>query len=228
MSNGAECKIVIHDTMGSSLSVFIRNMVKELQGEADNFAVVQWGWTKSGCPTPPINSISKPHYLLIRHLETNFIQGKFIHEVTAVDTMSLAYEGGVEKIYGEDGKNAISLKEALRKLFTEGPNPIVKKLKYCRLNKTSGEPECGIGFKVGEMKEDEEGSGIKSREGPKHSWKGNAANKLETARSWLSGWVTDQDKVLFQYMNPLLMEEKLYFGKDLYSNVVKLQNNQLA
>lgn len=182
ISDGGECKVVIHDMMGSSLRVFLKNMMKELQGEKDYFMIAQWGWTKAGCPTPPPSSISKKHYLQVRWVETNFVQGKFIHEITAVDTMNLAVEGGIEDIYGEDSKNAITLKAALQKLFTEKPHPIVKSVKYCRLNKETGNPECNVGFKI-------------APDGPKHCWRGNSANKLEIARSWVSGWVTDQDKI---------------------------------
>jgi hypothetical protein len=187
ISDGGECKITIHDQMGSSLHVFLKNMVKQLQDQKDWFIIIQWGWTKSGCPNPPPSSTSKRHYLQMRWLETNFVQGKFIHEITAVDTMSLAVEGGIEEIFGEEGKNGLYLKDALQKLFTEKPHPIVKSVKYCRLNKSTGKPECGIGFKEG-------GTGENAGKGPKFVWKGNAANKLETARSWIGPWVTDQDK----------------------------------
>lgn len=181
ISDGAECKLVIHDTMGSSLSIFLKNMMKELKDASDRFILIQWGWTKSGCPTPPPSSVSPVHYLMLSALETNFVQGKFIHEITATDTMNVAVQGGVEKIYGEDGKNGITLKEAIRRLFTEEPYPIVKDIQYCRLEK-SGQVMCNVKFKD-------------FPDGPKHSWKGNVANKLETARKWVGGWLTERDKV---------------------------------
>lgn len=180
-SFGAECKIVIHDTMGSSLGEFLKNIMKELKDAGDKFISIQWGWTKSGCQTTPPESSSDIHYMLLTAIETNYIQGKFIHEITAQDTMTVALQGGIEKIYGEDGKNGITLKEALRKLLTEEPPPIVKTVDYCRVEK-SGNVVCGVNFKD-------------FPDGPKHSWKTNSANKLEVARKWVSGWLTDRDKI---------------------------------
>jgi len=188
ISDGGECKITIHDQMGSSLHVFLKNMVKQLQDQQDWFIIIQWGWTKSGCPTPPPSSISRRHYLQLRYIETNFVQGKFIHEITAFDTMNLAVEGGYEPIIGEDAAyQKVYLKDALQKLFTEEPYPIVTSIKYCRLNKSTGEVQCGIGFLEG-------GTGDDVGKGPKFAWKGNSANKLETARRWIAPWVTDQNK----------------------------------
>lgn len=180
-STGAECKITIHDTLGSSLSIFLKNMMRELKDASDRFIEIQWGWTKAGCPTPPPSSTSKKHYLMLTALETNFVQGKFIHEITAQDTMAAALQGGIEKIYGEDGKNALALKHAIRKLLTEDPPPKVKVIDYCRVE-PSGKVSCNVKFKD-------------YPDGPKHSWKANSADKLETARKWISGWLTDRDKV---------------------------------
>jgi len=184
ISDGGECKITIHDQQGSSLGVFLKNMVKELQGEEDRFITIQWGWTKSGCPTPPPSNVSKVHYLQLTAIETNFVQGKFIHEITATDTMNLAVQGGIENIYGETGKNAITLKEAIKKLLTEDPHPKVKSVEYCRLNNQTGVVEYDVKFK-----------GFPNDEGPKDSWKGNAANKLETVKSWIGGFETERDKI---------------------------------
>jgi len=181
-SNGADCKIVIHDTMGSSLSVFLKNMMKEFKDSDDRIVQFEWGWTNTGCesdPPPPMKS--DVHFLSLAALETNYIQGKFIHEITALDVMNTATQGGIEKLYGETGKNAISLKSALEKLLKEKPKPIVKEIKYCRLE--NGKMVCGVGFKEG-----------KNGEGPEYSWRGNAANKLEVAKKWISSHCTDRDK----------------------------------
>jgi hypothetical protein len=187
-STGSECKITIHDTMGSSLGVFLKNMMKELKDASDRFIVVEWGWTKAGCPSPPPNSRSKPHYMMLVSLETNFIQGKFIHEITATDTMAASLQGGIEEIYGEDTKNSLSLKDALKKLLMEDPAPKVKSVKYCRIE-PDGKINCNdkeVGFKENDP------------EGPKHSWKGNAANKLEVARKWVSSWHTNNKDKVFE------------------------------
>lgn len=181
-SSGAECKITIHDTMGSSLSAFLKNMMKEFKDSSERIVEFEWGWTNAGCPTePPPGQKSDKHYLTLAALETNYIQGKFIHEISALDVTNTSVQGGIEKIYGEDGKNSLYLKDALEKLLKEKPDPIVKEIKYCRME--NGKMVCNAGFKENNGK------------GPKHCWRGNAANKLETAKKWISGWVTDKDKI---------------------------------
>jgi len=185
-SSGAECKITIHDTMGSSLSNFLKNMMKEFKDSSDRVVEFQWGWTNTGCPTPPPAMTSVMHYLMLAGLETNYVQGKFIHEISALDVTTTALQGGIEKIYGEDGKNSIFLKDALKKLLQEAPDPIVKSIKYCRMQ--NGSLICGdqVGFKENDGK------------GPKHCWRGNAANKLETAKKWIGGWVTNYKDKMFE------------------------------
>lgn len=185
-SSGAECKITIHDTMGSSLSIFLNNMMKEFKDSSDRIVEFEWGWTNAGCPTPPPAMKSDMHYLMLAGLETNYVQGKFIHEISALDVTSTALQGGIEKAYGEDGKNAIYLKDALKKLLQEKPDPIVKNIKYCRMQ--NGELVCNddIGFKENDPM------------GPLHSFRGNAGNKLETAKKWISGWVTNNKDKMFE------------------------------
>jgi len=185
-SSGVECKITIHDTMGSSLSIFLNNMMRTFKDSSDRVVEFEWGWTNAGCHTPPPAMKSNKHWLMLKGLETNYVQGKFIHEIIASDVLTTSLQGGVEEIYGEDSKNSIFLKDALKKLFLEKPNPIVKEIKYCRME--DGKLVCGdhIGFKENNPK------------GPKHCFRGNSANKLETAKKWISGWVTNNKDKIFE------------------------------
>ena len=214
-SDGAECKIVIHDTMGSSISVFLKNMMIELKDSSDRMIIVQWGWTKSGCPTPPPSSMSKPHILMLDSLETNYIQGKFIHEIKATDTMATAVQGGVEKIYGEDTANGISLKAALKKLLTEEPHPIVKNIKYCRVNNKTGLVECNVKFKD-------------FPDGPKHKWAGNAANKLEVAKQWVANVLTEKDKTMVPVYDSLVDGGSVIFWERPVLDCTEISNEKLC
>lgn len=190
-STGGECKIVIHDTQGSSLHNFLQNIMKELtvaEQKSTLMFYIEWGWTKSGCPSPDPSNKSDRHYLLMQSIETNFVQGKFIHEITGTDTMSIATQGGVEKIIGGDvPRSAIPLKEALMKLLKEDPAPTVKSVQFLRINPTTGKPE--------------EADFEDSAKGPKHSWKGQSANKLEVARNWARGHRTNKKKIFVMRYN---------------------------
>ena len=200
-STGSECKIVIHDTQGSSMHIFVQNMMKELivSEQSDRLAKVQWGWGKTGCgKNMPANS-SKSHFLLINWIETNFIQGKFIHEITLTDTLATAHEGGVEKIFGGDGhKNALTLKKALKEVLMSEPAPIVSSVKFQRLENgkavesvtdpKTGKTSDAVNFKYFK-------DGIESR------FSGNASNKFEAARNWAGCYLTDREKCVKMFYN---------------------------
>lgn len=201
LSDGLHCKVVIHDQRGSSLTDFMRNLLKDLKlatPESLKF-IVEWGWTKSGCPTPLPSARSACHYMILDSIETNFIGGKFIHELTGTDLVKKVIEAGVDKIYGGEGQNAITLKEAIRKLFTEDPKPYIGKVSYCRLE--GGTVQCDVGFEY-------------EKDGPKGKWIANGNDKLQTAIHWLSGHRSDRNRTFIPSYNSTDSGGEIIFWED--------------
>jgi hypothetical protein len=181
-STGATCRIKIFDSLGSSVGAFMRNMLTDLQAGDNYQVIIRWGWTKAGCATTPApGEASDPHILQLQHLETNFVQGKFIHEIEATDTYARAVEGGISKIYGTD-KTPKGLKTALTELLTTPPYPVVSKVLFKRVENDGEVTDAN--FAVWD-----------DSKGPPAVWSGNGTNKLETARRWISGWVTTRQKI---------------------------------
>lgn len=183
MSDGLHCKVVVHDQAGSALETFAKNLLKDYTKTDPSMLKfkVEWGWTKSGCPTPSPSTKSCLHYMILDSIETNFIGGKFIHEITGTDLISRVLEGGNEKIHGEDGRNEISLKEAIKKLFTEDPAPKISEVKFLRI-------ENGV---CSEYNFEDCNSGDGS---PKGKWPCKGMDKLQAALSWLGKYRTDRKR----------------------------------
>jgi hypothetical protein len=176
-SDGMQCKIVIHDTQGSAFDIFVKNLVKDFRKLNTNEGfrlTADWGWVKTGCPTAPASSSSCTHYLHVDSIESSFVAGKFIHEVTATDLLVKAFEGGVEKQYGEDGKE-LPLKVAIENLFTKDPAPKIKEVKFMRMENGKLVP-----YKFKGAEEDKKGNN-----GPLGKFQGKGRNKLDTAMSWI-------------------------------------------
>lgn len=185
MSDGLHCKVVIHDQAGSALETFAKNLLRDYSKIDPSMLKfqVEWGWTKAGCPTPAPSSRSCLHYMILDSIETNFVGGKFIHEITGTDLANRMLEGGVEKTYGEDG-NLMSLKEAIKQLFTEDPPPKISEVKFLRMeNGTCTEYDF-----------EDDSKGLASDGSPKGKWHAKGMDKLQAALSWLGQYRTDRKK----------------------------------
>lgn len=187
-TDGMSVKFVIQDQQGGSFVQFIDNMMKEWAClEKGNPATVrmkfQWGWVKSGCKSTYQESRSRCHYALITSCETSFTDGKFTTELTGHDTGWRMLEGGDEEIWGGEGEQAMCLKEALHKLFTEAkqfPNVAefdIKKLEGGVIQDAEFEYGCK-----------NENSRAERIQGPPGKWVSNGQNKIQTAMRWLEGW----------------------------------------
>lgn len=201
LSDGLHCKVVIHDQRGSSLTDFMKNLLKDLNVATPvaNKFIVEWGWTKSGCSTPMPSARSACHYMILDSIESNFVGGKFIHEITGTDLIKRSLEASVENSYGGVGQSAITLKEALRKLFTEEPAPYVSNIRFCRLE--GGRVQDDVGFEY-------------EKDGPKGPWFGNANDKLQTAIHWLSGHRTDRKRTFIPSYNGAHPDGEVIFWED--------------
>jgi hypothetical protein len=213
MSDGLHCKIVIHDQQGSAFDIFVKNLVRDFSklNTNEGFRMqAQWGWAKAGCPVATGASASCIHYLHVDSIESNFVAGKFIHEITAIDLVAKVFEGGVEKHYGSDDQN-ISLKDALRKLFTDDPPPKISKVKFLRF-----ENKQLVEYKFGGS-DDEEGNG------PKGKYHGRGRNKLEVGMSWIKT-TTDRGLGVKPVFDSLGKDPTIIFLEDPRPNCNQIKN----
>lgn len=183
MADSSTCQIVLHDTAGSSLVAFMKDLIvdfKDLAAFAGNTMEVSWGWTKSGCvgaAPDPCKSVPYPHTLIIDSIEQSFNQGKFTYIITGKGLCSRAPEARAENIKGQENKLK-RLRMAIQELWTSGDEkPKINTVKIGRFNPKW--QDCG--FKD-------------HKDGPESVWIPEGRNKLQVTREWLSRWPSDRDR----------------------------------
>jgi hypothetical protein len=181
-TDGFTAKFTIHDQQGSSFVQFMKDLIKkweDLKVAAALTMKVQWGWVRTGCPTPLPELSSPIHTMMPDHIECNFSQGKFMFDITAKDIPFRMLEGRTEKCWVEDGQK-LPLKKAIKAMMTNNKEPpTVKDVKWQRI---SGGKPVEIGFKEFGM------------EGPEDCWKPQGRDKLSCAKAWIENYPSDGDK----------------------------------
>lgn len=173
--DGISLRLVIQDQQGGSFHRFMENCIKHFAclGKGSGASVemkFSFGWVKSGCTTPLQPSSSPCYFAIIDSIETSYSEGKFTFEVTGKDKGHRMLEGGVDLIYGGEGQNAVSVRFAINELFTNGPPPNVKSVKFM---KNEGGTTVPCEFKEGGF------------DGPKGKWLTSGQDKLRAVLRWL-------------------------------------------
>lgn len=203
-SDGLTCRVTIVDEQGGSFVQFMHNLLKNFVcmrngSPASVRMVVQFGWIKTGCDAPLPTAISRCYYCLSDSVESNFVGGKFIFEITGKDLIHRAFEGGATTIYGGEGASAVPITQAIRKFMTEDCPPNVGSVRFCRMEGGSCVP-CP--FKT---------NGV---EGPKGKWIASGQDKLRVVMRWLEGHLSDRDRSWIPQYNSELRNGELIFWED--------------
>ncbi len=180
LSTGAQCKLLIHDEQGGSFVQFVDTLLKDAKTMGPNTInmKIEFGWVNALCPNGVPIVKSPPFYLTAVNNETSFEEGKIKYEISGSDQGASHIMGQTrnDKVLGTSDKK-IPLTEAIRRLFSEQPPPIVPKIEFLKAN--SNKPfEWELG-------------GIK---GPLGHWQSNNLNKLSTAIDWVSRYRTKDGK----------------------------------
>jgi hypothetical protein len=207
--DGFEARIVIHDEQGSNFVQFMYDLIKDIvcMTPTQITADVEFGWVKSNCPGGTPVKKSPKYYMSLDNITGNFVNGKFLFEVTARDLYIHAAETRIDHVFGSDD-NKIHLTDAITQMFTDPQwPPSVGGVEFLRyVDHKTVEP---ILFKHYD--------GDK-RKGPKSVWRCNNLSKMDAALSWLSEWVTDKEKSIIPTYDNTVPTNKIIFWEDRKPN----------
>jgi len=226
---GITVRVTIHDQAGGSFQIFMDNLLKDwacTEGSAvNNIMKFQFGWCKAGCPHPYPDACSPCYYAVMDSIETSFMEGKFISEITGKDICSRMFEGGTEKPYGGEGFEGMCLKTAINEMLVnseDGPN-----VGAVGFQTYMGGMVKNIGFEYYDIDCEENSGGAyisprhrhalpgdKTNKGPKGKWITAAEDKLSIARRWLSGWRTVNKKSWVEVFDPTVPNGKVVYWED--------------
>jgi hypothetical protein len=180
-SDGFVVKFVVHDQAGGSFDRFFKALNTDFcEITTDYKATATWGWTGVRCNEECVMVQSEPVTFLISSLSTNMSSGKIEYEVEGTDLFRQMMQSRAFKVIGDDA-NPVLLKEAIKQLFAEQPEPLVTDIQYLRrLPDGSTQPW--------EFKRE-----------PKCKWEPANRNKISIALDWMRPYLTDRDKGCIDY-----------------------------
>jgi len=209
-ADSLSCRVVVHDEQGGSFVKFAEALLKDYKCAKPPFNMkVEWGWVKTNCGAPASPRLSKPAYMIVGMMETNFTGGKFQYEITGTEVFSSGQEGGSEEVIGGDGDEGVYLRDAIEQYLTEEPPPIVGKVKFCKVVRGNCVP---VAFEEGE-KTSENGRSA-SWKGPKGKWQCQGQDKLRTVVRWLEGWRSENKKAFVPFYNDESADGEVIFWED--------------
>lgn len=209
-ADSISCRIVIHDEQGGSFEQFAANLLKDYKCAAPPFGMeVEYGWVKTNCKRPTAITASRPSYMLIGMMETNFSGGKFMFEITGTEAFTVGQEGGTEEVIGGDGDEGVFLRDAINQYLTGDPPPKVGSVEFCRVQ---GGECIPVAFEHGE-KTTENGREA-SWKGPKGKWQCQGQDKLRTVVRWLEGWRSENKKAFVPFYDDSTPDGKIIFWED--------------
>lgn len=228
-SDGVTVRVTIHDQAGGSFQVFMDNLFKDWKCAKSkgtlNEMRFQFGWAKAGCPFPYPDACSPCYHAIMDSIETTFMEGKFIAEITGKDLPSRMFEGGTDTDQGGEGKDGKCLKTAIYDLLVNdesGPN-----IADVAFKTYMGGVVKDIGFEYYDIECEEtcDGEEIDKRhrlapekdctnKGPKGKWITSGEDKLSIARRWLSGWRTQNKKSWIEVFDPTVQGGRIVYWED--------------
>lgn len=215
-SDGAQCRITIHDQAGSDFVQFMKNLLKDSAFASPDGGYtmdIRFGWVKSGCEGAGESpNISPRYHLMCDTITCNFTGGKFMYEIGGCDIGDKMFEAKADKTYGTE-KDPIHITEAITKLFTEDP-PKVGKVSFKQFNQ-SNQPE-DLKFKVAP-----EGD---PKKGPKGYWESKTRDKLNCALDWLKSYVSENGKAIRPTYNSLDPGGEIIFWEDYSADCGSTRN----
>lgn len=228
--DGFEVRVVIHDQQGGAFEVFMDHLLSDwdtLEGNPVASRMrFQFGWARAGCEAPYGPLASPCFYAIVDSIETSFMEGKFIAEISAVDLGHRMPEGGTETVYGGPGKEGICLREAIEKLMMEEPRPQVKSVDIVKFEGGMSVPcgfedydeDCGcknciIGYDTSKTPPSPIYGDNPQLGGKKGNWHSQGADKLHVLCTWLSVWRAEGGKSWRIAFDPMDKEGKLIISR---------------
>jgi len=183
-SSGYRCRLVVYDEQGGNFSQFMRDIVgcwSDLKPGAVVMKAV-YGWTKSGCDGDPSAELSQPAFFLLNNVVADYNQGRIQFEIEGTDLLVKALEGRDNRIIGTDITPRPTLKEAIKILWTEPPNPIITDIEFKKVGSGQSPPQ-DIGFDP-----------LVGKDGPRGTWPASGRDKIGITNSWLRGYTSENKR----------------------------------
>lgn len=202
-SSGAGVEIEIHDEQGGNFEAFMTKLNKKIGSANTDYRMkIQFGWIDTACGATSGNTValSKTLIFIPLHVEASFSDGKIKYKLTGTSLLEVVFEARSAIIYGSD-ENKMSLKSAIRKLFSENA-PEVNSVQFYRINSDKTVSEWGFKNKDGGFN------------GPIQKWETDQQNKLSAAMNWLEKYTTDKDKGVIAIWNPEVEGGEIIFFED--------------
>lgn len=196
-SDGAGVRFTVHDTVGTPLETFARKLNKSLAQTSDDYIMdIEFGWIGMDCNRNVSQIKSKKVTFLPLSFEMSYNDGgKIKYTIEGSDLFWAMLQTRIDRVYGDDN-NKLPLKEAIRKMFKEEPQPVISSVNFYRQTK-DGPKEWE--FMANEKKE------IKDK------WPGNNRSKIEAALAWLRPYLTDNKRGIFYTWDTSLSEPGIIF-----------------
>jgi hypothetical protein len=207
MSDGQILKFVVHDQAGGSFESIFQALNTDFNKTTTDYkASATWGWTGVKCDQQVIVVKSAPIQFMITGLSTNMSSGKIEYEIEGSDLFKKIMQSRAFKVIGDDA-NPVKLKEAIKRLFSEPPDPLITDIKYLRRMPDGStqpwefkrEPEC--------------------------KWEPANRSKIAVALDWMRPYLTDQDRGCIDYTwNSRCGAASIIFWEDLSGRRVACSN----
>ena len=195
-TEGAGVKVEIVDEQGSNIGKFLDKLNKTLSNSNHDYRmIVDFGWIITDCNgNQTIDSVSKGGfvsggvgstfgflYFLPMKIDASYEGGKAKYTIEGNDLQDRIGESRINEIFGRED-NKISIKQAIRDLFKNGPVKI------------------DVVFERKDGTEWEFANSDGGPNGPKTVYTSDQQNGLATTRKWLSSLTTSDGKgVVFQW-----------------------------
>lgn len=178
--------IVVHDQAGGTFDSLVRAMNTDAtQFNADYKLSIRWGWTGIKCKIGQDSVVTESQKVtfLVTSLTASFDQGKIVYEIEGTDMWKQMMAGRVFKVQGTQ-KDPIPIKTAIKNMFAEGPQPIIKPehVRFLR-RKEDGNTEPY------DIVVDENNNNI-----PEAHWEPSNKTKPAVALNWMKPYITNMGR----------------------------------
>lgn len=184
MSDGHKADIEIIDEQGGVASAFLDEMLlSNIYNIKDLILTAKWGWINSNCFGSDITSIGQdthndfdPITLFPNNIEVQYGDGYIHYKVTCTDLGQGVFVSRQDNIIGSDDQ-PVTLKDAIRTFMAKHEPPM--RVEFLRKNTD------------GTITEWEFENG---KDWPKGKWPADNRNKIDTVRSWVRNYKTDNGR----------------------------------
>lgn len=232
-SDGEGAEVEIFDEEGGEFDLFVNKLVKVLSDGMNYGCQIEWGWVITDCNDIGIDIRAKdgkvarrrvikssPHHFLIMSVDMTCQASGMSFKLSLLDLMEPLFDTRENDVF-----EGVTLKEAIRQLFTEKANPALDSVEFIRyMPSAGGQIPCNNLVDSNDMGNQTELVGAENTEefffhgaleaSTAEKWECKNQTPLAAVQEWLKNTMTDREKGTIIFWNSVAEKPQLIIMED--------------